>query len=68
VVAGILYSYVAYDLTHYWSHFGGSQGWGYFKELKRSHMSHHYQDNSVGYGISTPCWDYVFRTSKRATD
>ena len=27
VVAGILYSYVAYDLTHYWSHFGGSQGY-----------------------------------------
>jgi sterol desaturase/sphingolipid hydroxylase (fatty acid hydroxylase superfamily) len=28
-------------------------------------MRHHYKDDHVGYGVSSPLWDYVFRTRSR---
>jgi sterol desaturase/sphingolipid hydroxylase (fatty acid hydroxylase superfamily) len=30
--------------------------------LKKYHMRHHYDDDHVGYGVSSPLWDYVFGT------
>jgi sterol desaturase/sphingolipid hydroxylase (fatty acid hydroxylase superfamily) len=30
--------------------------------LKKYHLRHHYQDDEIGYGVSSPLWDYVFRT------
>jgi sterol desaturase/sphingolipid hydroxylase (fatty acid hydroxylase superfamily) len=31
--------------------------------LKHHHVRHHYLDNGRGYGVSSPLWDYVFRTT-----
>jgi len=33
--------------------------------LKQYHLRHHYKDDHAGYGISSPLWDYVFRTTRR---
>jgi sterol desaturase/sphingolipid hydroxylase (fatty acid hydroxylase superfamily) len=33
--------------------------------LKQYHLRHHYKDDQVGYGISSPLWDYVFRTTRK---
>ena len=30
--------------------------------LKKYHMRHHYQDDHVGFGVTSPLWDYVFGT------
>ncbi|PYK19139.1 MAG: fatty acid hydroxylase [Verrucomicrobia bacterium] len=33
--------------------------------LKQYHLRHHFKDDHVGYGISSPLWDYVFRTTRK---
>jgi sterol desaturase/sphingolipid hydroxylase (fatty acid hydroxylase superfamily) len=30
--------------------------------VKHHHVLHHYHDPEKGYGVSSPLWDYVFRT------
>lgn len=31
-------------------------------QMKSRHMSHHYKDHSVSFGISSPLWDHIFGT------
>ncbi|MEX2511708.1 MAG: sterol desaturase family protein [Cyclobacteriaceae bacterium] len=33
-----------------------------FKTLWINHSIHHYKDPDVAFGVSTPLWDYIFRT------
>jgi sterol desaturase/sphingolipid hydroxylase (fatty acid hydroxylase superfamily) len=33
--------------------------------LKQYHLRHHYKDDDVGFGISSPLWDYVFGTTRK---
>jgi len=61
--AGFMCGYLAYDLTHYYCHFGGSDPDSIFAEVRRSHMDHHYKDQSKGYGILTTFWDTLLDTS-----
>ncbi|KAL0239785.1 hypothetical protein GEMRC1_009893 [Eukaryota sp. GEM-RC1] len=74
-MAGFLLSYVSYDLTHYGLHFIPEDFWtrrrtsvtasrviGVYKRLRKSHMNHHYNDYTTGFGISllTACFvDFV---------
>ena len=60
--AGFMCGYLAYDMTHYYCHFGGSDPNSMFAEIRRSHMNHHYKDQSKGYGISTTFWDTILVT------
>ena len=39
-------------------------GQGHLREL---HMRHHFQDDTRGFGVSAPFWDYVFRTPQKRT-
>jgi sterol desaturase/sphingolipid hydroxylase (fatty acid hydroxylase superfamily) len=65
--------YLSYDGTHYYvHHFRQTTRIGKF--LKKHHMTHHHADHDGGFGVSTPLWDFVFRTmpsakagAKRAT-
>lgn len=61
VMAGTSVGYMAYDWIHYYTHHfhpkGGLGSW-----LRRYHLRHHFQDDSVRYGISNPLWDVIFRT------
>lgn len=59
--AGFIFGYLCYDMIHYATHhFSIKSRFGLW--LKHHHMLHHYQDESKRYGVSTPLWDYVFRT------
>jgi len=61
VFAGLLVGYLCYDMIHYATHhFSMKRGVGLW--LKQYHMRHHYKDDHTGYGVSSPLWDYVFRT------
>jgi sterol desaturase/sphingolipid hydroxylase (fatty acid hydroxylase superfamily) len=61
VASGLVIGYLIYDLTHYATHhFPMRQG--YLKFLKRYHMKHHYKTPDQRYGVSSPLWDFVFRT------
>lgn len=59
--AGFLAGYLFYDMVHYATHhFSMKRGVWLF--LKKYHMRHHYDDDHVGYGVSSPLWDVVFGT------
>ena len=30
--------------------------------LREYHLRHHFRDDDLGYGVSSPLWDYVFGT------
>ena len=59
--AGFLLGYLAYDMIHYATHHAPLKG-GLGLLLKHHHMKHHYQTDTLGYGVSSPLWDYVFGT------
>jgi len=64
VFAGLVFGYVCYDMLHYATHHFAMKR-GAWLWLKQYHLRHHYKDDHVGYGISSPLWDYVFRTTRK---
>ncbi len=64
--AGFLGGYLIYDMTHFHVHHHKPRT-RLGKLVRELHMRHHFQDDTRGYGVSAPFWDYVFRTpAKRA--
>jgi dihydroceramide fatty acyl 2-hydroxylase len=61
LMSGFIVGYLAYDLTHYATHHLPMRS-GYAKYIKRHHMQHHYKDAGSRFGVSSPLWDWVFRT------
>lgn len=60
--AGIFLGYLAYEWVHYGAHrFKPRTPWG--KYLKQYHLRHHFKDPRHSYGVTSPLWDYVFRTT-----
>src|SRR5213083_2075286 len=64
VFAGLVFGYVCYDMLHYATHHFPMKH-GVWLWLKQYHLRHHYRDDQVGYGISSPLWDYVFGTTRK---
>ena len=60
--AGFLIGYLFYDMTHYAVHHFNMHG-KFWLAIKNHHIKHHFQDPDKGYGVSSPLWDYVFRTN-----
>lgn len=67
IFAGFISGYLAYDLIHYATHHFPMRK-GVWKWLKRHHMRHHYKSPNKRFGVSSPLWDYVFRTIGTQTD
>jgi sterol desaturase/sphingolipid hydroxylase (fatty acid hydroxylase superfamily) len=64
-LTGFLWGYLAYDYTHYaLHHFKPRTAWG--RMLKDHHMKHHFVEHESRWGVSSPLWDYVFRTTGKA--
>lgn len=59
--AGIVTGYVAYDTLHYVTHHTHAKR-GPFAWLRRYHMLHHHDRVPGRYGVSSPLWDFAFRT------
>jgi dihydroceramide fatty acyl 2-hydroxylase len=62
--AGFLAGYLAYDMTHYHVHHHRPRT-RLGKLIRELHMRHHFQDDTRGFGVSAPFWDYVFGTPQR---
>ncbi|MBM4456895.1 MAG: fatty acid hydroxylase [Chloroflexi bacterium] len=62
IFCGFVVGYLLYDMTHYATHHFPMRS-GYLKFLKRYHMRHHYRTPNARFGVSSPLWDYVFRTA-----
>jgi sterol desaturase/sphingolipid hydroxylase (fatty acid hydroxylase superfamily) len=60
--AGFLGGYLFYDITHYAVHHFPVKG-RVFGTLREWHMRHHFQDPENGFGVSSPLWDIIFRTT-----
>lgn len=67
LTAGFMVGYLVYDLMHYATHHFPMRR-GYAKFIKRYHMAHHYKSPSSRYGVSSPLWDWVFRTAGNAQE
>jgi sterol desaturase/sphingolipid hydroxylase (fatty acid hydroxylase superfamily) len=63
-LAGFGFGYVCYDSIHYATHHFSMKR-GIWRWLKQYHLRHHYQDDQAGYGVSSPLWDYVFKTTRK---
>jgi sterol desaturase/sphingolipid hydroxylase (fatty acid hydroxylase superfamily) len=59
---GFLAGYLLYDMTHYHVHHHRARTRA-GRWLRESHMRHHFQDDTRGFGVSAPWWDHVFRTA-----
>jgi len=58
---GFLFGYAAYLSVHYIVHrFKPPKN--FLKHLWIHHSIHHYKDDEVAFGVSSPLWDVVFRT------
>jgi 4-hydroxysphinganine ceramide fatty acyl 2-hydroxylase len=64
VFAGLVFGYVCYDMLHYATHHFSMKR-GLWLWLKQYHLRHHYKDDDVGFGISSPLWDFVFGTTRK---
>jgi 4-hydroxysphinganine ceramide fatty acyl 2-hydroxylase len=64
---GWLIGYIAYDEFHYFMHHSNPKS-GYMKDMKLYHMQHHYKFGTIGFGVSSKFWDYVFKSDIRLND
>lgn len=58
---GLMTGYAAYLFVHYIVH-AYPPPKNFFKQLWINHSIHHYKDDKVVFGVSSPLWDYVFDT------
>lgn len=58
---GFNIGYLAYDYIHFYTHFARPKT-AIGQSLRRRHLQHHFACEDRWYGVSSPLWDYVFRT------
>lgn len=61
VLAGMWIGYLAYEEVHLRIH-SSAPGGKLLRTLRRYHYRHHFADDTVCYGVTSPLWDLVFRT------
>ncbi|MEE3079972.1 MAG: sterol desaturase family protein [Bdellovibrionota bacterium] len=60
-MASFIIGYLIYDYIHYATHhFKMTSSLGRY--LKKWHLQHHFRGEKSKYGVSSPLWDYIFRT------
>lgn len=60
-MAFFIFGYLCYDYIHYATHHFKMTG-PVGRYLKKYHLQHHFRHEKAKYGVSSPLWDYVFRT------
>lgn len=61
VEAGTVSGYLFYEALHVRMH-SPIAGGRLLRVLRKHHFYHHFADDSRCYGVTSPVWDYVFRT------
>lgn len=59
---GFIVGYLFYDITHYAIHHFPIHN-KFFLLLKKHHARHHYENEKLGFGVSSPVWDDVVGTN-----
>ncbi len=60
---GFAVMYLGYEIVHRRLHTHPPRGW-YSALLRRHHLHHHFRNPKVNHGVTSPVWDYVFRTAE----
>jgi len=55
--------YVGFEWFHYWVHVTTSKH-PLTKWYRKYHFAHHYKNEKYHYGVTTPIWDIIFRTTR----
>lgn len=51
-----------YEFFHCIEHLGYAPSWGWVREMKKTHMAHHFHNENGNYGITNFLWDKVLGT------
>jgi sterol desaturase/sphingolipid hydroxylase (fatty acid hydroxylase superfamily) len=51
-----------YEFFHCIEHLGYAPSWGWVREMKRTHMAHHFHNENGNYGITNFLWDKILGT------
>ncbi len=62
IMTGIWAGFLYYELVHYRVHTGAAASWLIGRQRRR-HFQHHFVDQTNCFGVTTPLWDYIFRTA-----
>jgi len=60
-LAGIWAGFLYYESVHYRAHLSTSSS-GLISWQRRAHFYHHFVNRERCFGVTSPLWDYVFRT------
>ncbi len=60
-LVGFLVMYVLYEVIHRKLHTAPGRS-RYGRWARRHHLHHHYRRPQMNHGVTTPIWDFVFRT------
>lgn len=58
---GFIAGYLFYDLTHYAIHHFNMHN-KLWLAIKKHHIKHHFENENLGYGVSSPIWDKIIGT------
>lgn len=61
ILAGVIAGYLAYEAIHLRIH-SVAPGGPLLRALRQYHFYHHYADDRVCFGVTSPIWDWVFRS------
>lgn len=61
---GIMFGYATYLFVHYAVH-AFQPPKNFLRILWINHGIHHYKNPDVAFGVSSPLWDYIFRTTPK---
>ena len=64
ILAGVIAGYIAYEAVHLRIH-SSAPGGPLLRALRKHHYYHHFASDQVCYGVTSPLWDVIFRTSSR---
>jgi sterol desaturase/sphingolipid hydroxylase (fatty acid hydroxylase superfamily) len=60
--SGFVVGYLCYDYIHFATHYFKPKT-GLLLTLKRNHLKHHFVLSDKLFGVSSPFWDHIFRTT-----
>jgi 4-hydroxysphinganine ceramide fatty acyl 2-hydroxylase len=65
-IAGLACGFMLYDAIHYYFHHGDAP-WlpTFLKRMKSAHLNHHYKNDSMNFGVTSPLFDWIFGTYER---
>ena len=58
----IILGYLSYEWVHFYVHYNNPQS-RVGKWYRKWHFIHHFKNDKRCYGVTSPIWDYVFRTN-----